>query len=84
MKKLLLFAFPFIVFTGCFEKVEITSTDTTCSEKCKLTDDPGLCQAAFPRFYFDPVEKKCKPFTWGGCGTVPFETLQECEDCGCK
>ncbi|MAP02831.1 MAG: hypothetical protein CMF85_03365 [Candidatus Marinimicrobia bacterium] len=46
--------------------------------------DPGLCQAAFPRFYFNQETQKCAQFLWGGCGgTVPFETLEECKDaCG--
>lgn len=52
---------------------------------CLLVPDAGVCNAAFVRYYFDPREKKCKPFTWGGCGgIVPFNTLQECKDCGCK
>lgn len=50
-------------------------------EACLLEPDPGDCLAAIPRFYYDPDEKKCREFTWGGCdGVVPFETLKECED----
>lgn len=52
---------------------------------CTLVPDAGMCNAAFVRYYYDPKDKKCKPFTWGGCnGVVPFTTLQECQDCGCK
>jgi len=52
---------------------------------CALVPDAGMCDAAFVRYYFDPRDKQCKPFTWGGCnGVVPFLTLQECKDCGCK
>ncbi len=55
-----------------------------CSLKCGLEPDPGFCLAAFPKYYFDQEEGKCKQFTWGGCdGVVPFETLEECEACGC-
>lgn len=58
---------------------------TSCETNCGLLPEVGPCNAAFQRFYFDPVEKKCLPFTWGGCsGVVPFETLEECELCECK
>jgi len=51
-----------------------------------MMPDAGICQAAFPKYYFDKTEKKCKVFIWGGCGgVVRFETLQECEQqCGCR
>ena len=51
---------------------------------CTLVPEPGPCNAAFVRYYYDPKEKKCKEFVWGGCnGVVPFATLQACLDCGC-
>ena len=54
-----------------------------CPE-CSLIPNEGPCNAAFVRYYFDTAENKCKEFTWGGCdGVVPFETLEECEGCGC-
>ena len=57
-------------------------------DNCYLEPDPGPCFAAFTKYYFDKVEKKCKPFTWGGCGgVVPFDTLDECKSgclCGFK
>jgi len=29
-------------------------------------------------------EHLCKPFEWGGCGgVVPFETLEDCQNCNC-
>lgn len=52
------------------------------NERCLLEPDPGLCLAAFQRFYYDQAEGKCKIFIWGGCGgVVPFNTLEECEEC---
>jgi len=53
-------------------------------ETCLLVPDPGLCQAAFPRFYYDSDTEKCTEFLWGGCGgVVPFETFDECKNaCG--
>ncbi len=56
--------------------------DEMISERCSLAPDPGLCKAAFTRYYYDQKEQKCKEFTWGGCGgLVPFETLEECKQC---
>lgn len=64
--------------TGC-------KKDEVCQMKCELEPDSGFCLAAFPKYYFDKEEGKCKVFTWGGCnGVVPFETLEECEACGCS
>ena len=52
---------------------------------CELLPEVGPCNAAFPKFYFDKEDNKCKEFIWGGCaGVVPFETLEECESCNCE
>ena len=58
--------------------------DDPLDESCLLVPDPGLCQAAFPRYYYDSETEKCTQFLWGGCGgVVPFETLAECKKaCG--
>jgi hypothetical protein len=49
------------------------------SNKCSMEADAGMCLAAIPRYYYNPQTGQCQQFTWGGCGTFPFETLQECE-----
>ena len=58
--------------------------DDPLDESCLLVPDPGLCQAAFPRYYYNSETDKCTQFLWGGCGgVVPFETLEECKHaCG--
>ena len=38
--------------------------DDRFSELCGLEPDPGQCEAAMPRYYFDDG---CKQFFWGGC-----------------
>ena len=49
-------------------------------DTCYLIPDPGMCLAAFPRYYYDQDKENCKEFIWGGCGgVVPFETMEECK-----
>jgi hypothetical protein len=51
-------------------------------KRCRWKPDPGPCDAAIEKYYFDPVEKRCKAFTWGGCyGVVPFDFIEECIAC---
>jgi len=51
-------------------------------KRCRLKPDPGPCEAAIEKYYFDPVDNECKPFTWGGChGVVPFDFMDECIAC---
>jgi hypothetical protein len=58
--------------------------ENTLPDKCLLEPEVGPCNAAFPKYYYDQEEGKCKEFIWGGCGgVVPFETMAECENaCG--
>jgi len=53
--------------------------------RCSLVPDSGSCLAYFPKYYYDSEAQACKTFIWGGCnGTIPFETLEECEQCLCQ
>jgi Kunitz/Bovine pancreatic trypsin inhibitor domain len=57
----------------------------TCSINCQLQPFSGPCEALISKYYFDKAEGKCKEFSWGGCqGVVPFETLEDCQQCGCN
>ncbi|VDL93579.1 unnamed protein product [Schistocephalus solidus] len=42
----------------------------------------GDCYASVQRFGFDIFTKKCKEFTYGGCGanSNSFRTLRECQN----
>lgn len=53
-------------------------------KRCSLKPERGPCKAIFERYYYDAVNKNCRPFIWGGCGgVVPFETLEACSrECG--
>jgi hypothetical protein len=58
--------------------------DCASSARCQLEPDSGVCLAYMPRYYYDKTEKRCKQFIYGGCGgTVPFETLAQCQECEC-
>lgn len=75
-----LILFPFFCFLqyGC-------KKDCSSNSNCNLEPDPGVCEAYFPKYYFDQEAQTCKEFIWGGCeGTVPFETLEDCEACECN
>lgn len=55
-----------------------------CQTKCAAEPDVGPCDAVIPKYYFDQVAGECREFEWGGCeGVVPFNTLEECEECDC-
>ena len=59
------------------------NSDENCN--CDLVPEQGNCEAAIPIYYFDQEEKMCKEFIWGGCdGVVPFDTLEQCEECACN
>ncbi|MAC17593.1 MAG: proteinase inhibitor I4 serpin [Flavobacteriales bacterium] len=52
--------------------------------QCDWTPDSGPCFAAIEKYFFDSEDQMCKPFIWGGCeGTVPFDSLEECQVCEC-
>ncbi|KAK3578488.1 hypothetical protein CHS0354_007741 [Potamilus streckersoni] len=54
---------------------------------CTLAADPGPCEAAIQRYYYDVHEGHCKSFIWGGCmGNLNnFQTMKTCKEvCGQK
>ncbi|MBK7222087.1 MAG: hypothetical protein IPH94_12405 [Saprospiraceae bacterium] len=50
----------YFTFTLCCKKEN--SKPTSCETNCSLLPEMGPCHAAFQRFYFDKIEKKCLPF----------------------
>ena len=50
-------------------------------DPCGAEPNPGPCLAAILAYYYNQESGNCEEFTWGGCeGTVPFETLDQCEN----
>jgi Kunitz/Bovine pancreatic trypsin inhibitor domain len=83
MKKIqFLFIFLFGALSACCDK---DALPTECEMKCAITQDQGNGSINAARYFFDPIEKKCKLGRWTGSETLkPFESLEECENCGCK
>ena len=66
---------------ACLALVALTACAGALSDAdpYTLVPDPGPCEGAFPRYYYDPTTRMCREFIWGGCrGVVPFETLEDC------
>lgn len=82
MKKLLLISVILI------QLLSVIACKRNCakSNRCDLKPDPGNCQAAIPKYYYNKWKNKAEQFVWGGCGgVVPFDTKEECEmQCVCK
>uniref|UniRef100_A0A915HE94 BPTI/Kunitz inhibitor domain-containing protein n=1 Tax=Romanomermis culicivorax TaxID=13658 RepID=A0A915HE94_ROMCU len=52
---------------------------------CNLPPSPGPCRGHMERFYYNPNERQCSKFIYGGCpgnGNM-FETKEKCEK-ACK
>lgn len=79
----------FIIGHDCCHVIRISGPEQVvldCRQlsKCEMTDNSGPCNAAIPKVFFDKSSKKCKTFIWGGCGPYPFDTVEQCEKCGCN
>lgn len=48
---------------------------------CNLPADPGPCEAAFGRYYFNKADGHCDMFSYGGCegNGNNYESLEECQ-----
>ncbi|MCA9556844.1 MAG: BPTI/Kunitz domain-containing protein, partial [Myxococcales bacterium] len=59
--------------------------EARCADICTLPPEVGDCDAAIPRWYYDPAVGHCAEFVYGGCGgnANNFETREACEGaCG--
>ena len=66
----------------------LTSCRRNCTSlpmQCDLTPKSGPGEAAIEKYFFDAEDQVCKPFIWGGCeGVVPFDTMEDCQQCECR
>jgi Kunitz/Bovine pancreatic trypsin inhibitor domain len=76
MKTSVFYFIPLMVVIALQQACEPSPTNT----KCTMIAEPGMCQAAIPRYYYNPQSGQCEQFIWGGCGDFPFETMQTCEE----
>jgi len=59
----------------------IVNNQPVLAPACLIKPDVGRCRAAIRRFYFDKERGQCQMFLWGGCeGSVPFKTLEQCQN----
>ncbi|KAK2191742.1 hypothetical protein NP493_46g01054 [Ridgeia piscesae] len=54
---------------------------TEINDECMAPVDIGPCKAAVVRWYYDPEDRSCKDFVFGGCdgNTNNFATKEKCE-----
>jgi len=79
---MLLFLVAFCFFSSCCDKEALP---TECEVKCSIKQEQGNDTINAANYFFDPKEKKCKLSRWTGSDTlIPFNSLEECENCGCK
>lgn len=69
-------AYFFIIFNS------LLTLFSYCGGTAHCTDPPemGPCRAHFTRWYYDPLNKKCHHFIFGGCdgNENNFETTDKC------
>ena len=48
---------------------------------CDMPRDPGPCRAQLPRWFYDPLDRQCRTFSYSGCqgNENNFVSLQECQ-----
>ena len=85
LKAIVLVCIPAVLLTACVgawpgDSVPMPNEGVPPdADPYTLVPDPGPCEAAMPKYYYDPATRMCKEFLWGGCGgVVPFETMEEC------
>ncbi|EEB20418.1 f-spondin, putative [Pediculus humanus corporis] len=69
----------------CTLQADCSVDRTSAKQICMLEPDSGPCRGFFERWYFDPREKQCVTFPFGGCrgNRNNFKLESECnEACG--
>lgn len=82
---LLVFALILVVSLGsCKKHLCDEGPMSPCQEACEMDPIKGWCGTppVELKYYFNPTTGQCEEYIYAG-GDVPFETLQECQDCDC-
>ena len=62
----------------------ITSLSVFCSLSARCTEPPrtGPCRASHSHWYYDPLNRKCNRFTYGGCdgNDNNFDVEESCKE----
>uniref|UniRef100_A0A8C5WZ19 BPTI/Kunitz inhibitor domain-containing protein n=1 Tax=Laticauda laticaudata TaxID=8630 RepID=A0A8C5WZ19_LATLA len=75
------------IFISAFQKRDVTElsfpTPIFLLEtlwNCKLWARKGKCKGKIPRYYYDAFNKRCRLFTYSGCGgnANNFQTFDQC------
>jgi hypothetical protein len=74
-----------VILTICLITLTQCKKECVNNERCKWGPTNSFCNANARQVYYDNNEKKCKEVHFGGCGDIPFSSMEECEKkCGCK
>lgn len=73
-----------ISFGSCKKEHHCNEPASACDANCNMDPMKGWCgtpPAEF-KYYFNATTGQCEQYIHVG-DVIPFETLQECESCGC-
>jgi hypothetical protein len=76
---------------GCPDGTVLDETTKLCikptqCDTCSLAANPGPCNGAYPRWFFNSTSSQCEHFSFGGCygNKNQFTSLEHCiNECGC-
>jgi hypothetical protein len=74
-----------VLVTSCQkETICVLPENAICQQACEMEPMKGWCGTppVTMKYYFDQTTQQCEEYIYAG-GDVPFETLQECQDCAC-
>ncbi|XP_029026207.1 kunitz-type protease inhibitor 2 [Betta splendens] len=73
---------PMLLVPSNAETRETNQTNQTNDSLCRQPVKVGACRAAFPRFFYNTTEQRCRSFIYGGCegNGNNFDSQEACEE----